>query len=81
MSLADDLAAQPRLKSGPPCSTCSWLEGLSEEDRNAFRDHVRQPRMNRAGLHRVISEKWGYTACESSLKYHLLYHESTPPAG
>lgn len=80
MSLADDLAAQAKLKSGPPCSTCTWLQTLSEQDRQAFHDHISRP-FNRAGLHRVISERWGYTACESSLKYHLLYHESAPPAG
>ena len=74
MSLADDLASQPKLKSGPPCSTCTWLATLSDEDRKAFQDFVSQPRYNRAGLHRVITEKWNYPACESSLKYHLLYH-------
>ena len=77
MSLADDLASQPKLTSGPPCSTCSWLAALSDEDRAAFDEYVAQPHYNRAALHRVISERWGYTSCESSLKYHLLYHHGT----
>lgn len=76
MSLADDLAAAPRIKSGPPCMTCAWLSGLDEADQKAFRDFVAQPAYNRALLHRVISEKWGYQACESTLKYHLQFHES-----
>lgn len=75
MSLADDLASAPRLKSGPPCMTCSWLAGLAEEDRQAFKEFVANPGYNRALLHRVISERHGYEACESTLKYHLQFHE------
>lgn len=75
MGLADDLAAEPRRKSGPPCMTCTWLAGLLEEDRAAFKQFVAQPGYNRALLHRVIAERYDYPACESTLKYHLQYHE------
>lgn len=74
MSLKDDLANAPKAKSGPRCLTCMWFDNLQADDRAAFNDYISDPHFNRALLFRVISEKWNYTACDSSLKYHLAHH-------
>lgn len=74
MSLKDDLAAAPKPRSGPRCLTCMWYENLADEDRAGFDEFVTEPHYNRALLFRVLSEKWGFTGCESSLKYHLANH-------
>jgi hypothetical protein len=76
MSLKDDLttATANRPKSGPKCITCSWFNDLTAEDQEAFNDYIGDRNHNRALLFRVISEKWGFPGCDSSLKYHLQNH-------
>lgn len=76
MSLKDDLATATatRPKSGPKCITCTWFDNLPAADQAAFNDYISEPQHNRALLFRVISEKWGFTGCDSSLKYHLANH-------
>lgn len=76
MSLKDDLAAAPP-RSGPKCKTCDWYTNLEPSARKDFDDYVSSEQFNRAHLHRVISEKWGYPSCDSSLKYHLAFHHGT----
>lgn len=79
MSLKDDLntATASKPKSGPKCITCHWFNDLPESDQDDFNQYIAQPQYNRAVLFRVISEKWGFTGCESSLKYHLANHHGT----
>lgn len=77
MSLKEDLAAAPRPRGGPRCHTCQWYANLDTEDRQAFDEYVSEPDHNRAVLFRVISEKWGYTSCDSALKYHLANHHGS----
>lgn len=73
MSLADNLKAAPRLSGGTRCSTCSWLEDLDAADRKAFNDWVDSGQPISV-LWRVIRDHHGYTACDSSLKYHIANH-------
>lgn len=73
MSLKDDLATAVKPKSGPKCLTCTWFETLNADDQAAFNEYVSDPDHNRAMLYRVISTKWAFTGCESSLKYHLIH--------
>lgn len=74
MSLKEDLLTAPKVKSGPKCMTCVWYEALDKDARADFDEYVAEPDYNRALLYRVIRDKWGYTACESSLKYHVIHH-------
>ena len=74
MSLKDDLLNEPRRKSGPRCMTCDWYETLPPDARADFDEYISDPRHNRAHLFRVITEKYGYKACDSSLKYHMAHH-------
>lgn len=77
MSLKDDLITAPKARSGPPCGTCDWYAGLDAQSQKDFDDYVSAPDYNRALLYRVIRDKWGYTPCDSSLKYHLAFHHES----
>lgn len=77
MTLKDDLATREQPRSGPKCKTCDWYNNLDKSARQDFDDYVTSPEFNRAHLHRVISEKWAYNNCDSSLKYHLAHHHGT----
>lgn len=57
--------------------TCDWYGGLGKADKAAFDEYIGQPRYNRAALFRVISTKWQFRGCESSLKYHLIHHHGS----
>jgi len=77
VSLKDDIAAEPKAKSGPECMTCSWYNALDKATKTDFDDYVAQDDYCRALLFRVIRDKWNYPACDSSLKYHLHNHHGT----
>jgi hypothetical protein len=77
MSLKDDLASAPRKKSGPRCATCDWYAALADDDKAAFDEYISEEGYNRAQLYRVISEKWEFPGCDSTLKYHIVHHHGS----